>query len=102
MKRSLDVHVRSVQSNLAIACDLCKATFSRQSNLTSHYKYVHDQLENIFLMEDGREIEYLNVKNVLSKPDTKNILDDMHQQYMEQKKTSNVKNVTTNVIEWII
>ena len=58
LKHSLDVHVRSVHSNLAIACDLCKATFSRQSNLTSHYKYVYDQLENIFIMEDGREIEY--------------------------------------------
>ena len=58
LKHSLDVHVRSVHNDLTIACDLCKATFSRQSNLTSHYKYVHDQLENTFIMEDGREIEY--------------------------------------------
>ena len=58
MKHGLDTHIRSVHNYKTVKCEICDQSFTRQSNLTSHYKYVHDVVDNYLIMDDGKEVEF--------------------------------------------
>ena len=53
-------------------------------------------------MEDGREIEYFECEECSFETRHKKHQKRHNQQYMKQKKTSNLQNMTTDVTEWII